>query len=246
MSTLITECFYSVVLFNPISALDAPQIECGFPGAHQEHHPTPVRDCNSVPGHTDDSNRNEVLHCYWRTQRLPPGPSGRRIRCHDDIFTPFGRFKYLRLLFGVTHAGDEYSRQKVDAFDDISSSRRVVEDVIVFSASYEEQKQLVRTLLACADDHHIAINIDKIVFAEPDAIRRIHSWREWILPGSQSHQVDCWIPYDREHHKPSVVTWPLPTSLQLFGTDPHCLGFLLTAAEKRPHLRIDVHPWRRF
>lgn len=80
--------------------------------------------------------------------------------------TPFGRYQYLRLPFGVTHAGDDYSRRVADVFDDIPSSRRVIEDIVVFSSTYEEHKELVRTLLARANKHQVAVNVEKMVFAE--------------------------------------------------------------------------------
>ena len=83
--------------------------------------------------------------------------------------TPFGRYQYLRLPFGITHAGDDYSRRVSEVFDDIENSRRIVEDVIVFSATYEEHLKLVRRLFQRAADHNIAINVSKMVFAQPTA-----------------------------------------------------------------------------
>ena len=81
--------------------------------------------------------------------------------------TPFGRFQYLRLPFGVIHAGDEHGRRVADVFDDIPNSRRVSEDIIVYSANYDEHLQLVRRLFKTADENQIAINVPKIQFAQP-------------------------------------------------------------------------------
>ncbi|KAI9550940.1 hypothetical protein GHT06_000605 [Daphnia sinensis] len=72
--------------------------------------------------------------------------------------TPFGRYQYLRL-----------PRRVSEVFDGIENSRRIVEDVIVFSATYEEHVKLVRRLFQRAADHNIAINVGKIVFAQPTA-----------------------------------------------------------------------------
>ncbi|KZS10058.1 TE: Reverse transcriptase [Daphnia magna] len=80
--------------------------------------------------------------------------------------TPFGRYKYLRLPFGVTHAGDDYSRHVAEIFDDMPCSRRVVEDVIVFSKTYDEHILAVRDLFTRAANHNIALNCDKLVFVE--------------------------------------------------------------------------------
>jgi hypothetical protein len=83
--------------------------------------------------------------------------------------TPFGRYQYRRLPFGITHAGDDYSRRVSEVFDDIPNCHRIVEDVILFSATYEEHIELVRRLFQRAADHNIAINVGKMVFAQPTA-----------------------------------------------------------------------------
>ena len=83
--------------------------------------------------------------------------------------TPFGRFQYLRLPFGIVHAGDDYGRRVSEVFDDLPNSRRVVEDVLVFSATYSEHVKLVRELLRRADEHQVSINARKMQFAQPSA-----------------------------------------------------------------------------
>ena len=56
--------------------------------------------------------------------------------------TPFGRYLYLRLPFGIVHAGDDYCRRVSEDFDDMPACRRIVEAVVVFSKTYEEQLNL--------------------------------------------------------------------------------------------------------
>jgi hypothetical protein len=58
------------------------------------------------------------------------------------ISTPFGRYKYLRLPFGVSLAGDDYGRRLADVFDDFPNCRRVVEDVLVFLRHLDRACQL--------------------------------------------------------------------------------------------------------
>ena len=81
--------------------------------------------------------------------------------------TPFCRHQYRRPPFGITHAGDNYSRRVTEVFDDIENSHRVIEDVIVFLA-YEVHVQLVRRLFQRAVYHNIVVNV-KITFAKPSA-----------------------------------------------------------------------------
>ena len=84
--------------------------------------------------------------------------------------TPLGRYKYNRLPFGVSLAGDDYGRRLANIFDDFLNCRRVVEDILVFSPTWEEHVDLVRRLFRLAADHQIAINVRKVVFAQPSVL----------------------------------------------------------------------------
>jgi hypothetical protein len=84
--------------------------------------------------------------------------------------TPFGRYKYNRLPFGVSLAGDDYGRRLANIFDDFLNCRRVVEDILVFSPTWEEHVDLVRRLFRLAADQQIAINVRKVVFAQPSVL----------------------------------------------------------------------------
>ncbi|KZS09590.1 Uncharacterized protein APZ42_026149 [Daphnia magna] len=84
--------------------------------------------------------------------------------------TPFGRYMYHRLPFGVCHAGDDYSRRVSAVFDDIPNCRRIIEDILIFSETYEEHVSLVKQVFQRAADIQIAINTSKIKFAQPSVL----------------------------------------------------------------------------
>lgn len=84
--------------------------------------------------------------------------------------TPFGRFQYRRLLPGVTHAGDDYARRASDVFDDLPNTRRITEDFLVFSQTYEEHVGLVESLFERGAANNVALNTTKFVFAHPSAV----------------------------------------------------------------------------
>jgi hypothetical protein len=58
--------------------------------------------------------------------------------------TPFGRFQYVRLPMGITHAGDDFGRRVSDVFDNILNTGLVVEDILIFSSTYEEHMATVQ------------------------------------------------------------------------------------------------------
>jgi hypothetical protein len=84
--------------------------------------------------------------------------------------TPFGRYMYHRLPFGVCHAGGDYSRRVSAIFDDIPNCRRIIEDILIFSETYEEHISLVQQVFQRAADNQIAINTGKIQFAQPSVL----------------------------------------------------------------------------
>ena len=75
--------------------------------------------------------------------------------------TPVGRYQYLRLPFGVVHAGDDYCRRVADIFDDIPNTRRIVEDILVFSKTRDEHIEAVRHLFARAAEHDVSRTLGK-------------------------------------------------------------------------------------
>ena len=60
--------------------------------------------------------------------------------------TPVGRYQYLRFPCGVVHAGDDYCRRVANIFDDIPNTRRIVEEIRVFSKTWGEHIEAVRHL----------------------------------------------------------------------------------------------------
>jgi hypothetical protein len=54
-----------------------------------------------------------------------------------------------------------------EVFDDLPNCRRIVEDILVYSATYKEHVEPVRRLFYRAASHDVAINNSKIVFAQP-------------------------------------------------------------------------------
>ena len=66
----------------------------------------------------------------------------------------------------MVHAGDDYCRRVADIFDDIPNTRRIVEDILVFSKTWDEHTEAVRHLLARAAEHDVSLNTRKVQFAQ--------------------------------------------------------------------------------
>ena len=81
--------------------------------------------------------------------------------------TPEGLHQYTRLPMGICHAGDDYGRRFHDIFGHIPNTARCMEDLIIFSKTYDEHKQLLQTVFKTADENNVGFNKKKTVFAAP-------------------------------------------------------------------------------
>ena len=150
--------------------------------------------------------------------------------------TPFGRYEYRRLPFGVSLASDDYWRRAADVFDDVRNSRRVVEDVLVFSRSYEEHETHVRHLLQRAQESGVSLNRAKLTFAETQG-----SFAGYILddtgfrPDPGLTEAIRSFPRPR-HHRLESVFRPLPASRKLLKPAVRGTHAARAAAEGEPSL----------
>ncbi|KZS04174.1 Uncharacterized protein APZ42_032919 [Daphnia magna] len=94
--------------------------------------------------------------------KLPPMRVGRRF---DGPHHPEGLHQYTRLPMGISHARDDYGRRFSDIFGHIPNTARCMEDLIVYSSTYDEHINLLRLLFQTASDNNVSFNRKKTVFA---------------------------------------------------------------------------------
>lgn len=80
--------------------------------------------------------------------------------------SPLGLLQYTRLPMGIRDAGDDYGERIDPIFSSIPNTRRVMEDILAFSETYEEHKVLVRKLFEAAAEHQVSIGAKKLQFAQ--------------------------------------------------------------------------------
>ena len=84
--------------------------------------------------------------------------------------TPEGLHQYTRLPMGICHAGDDYGRRFSDIFGHIPNTARCMEDLVIYSRTYEEHITLLRLLFQTAQDNNVSFNRKKTMFAKETAI----------------------------------------------------------------------------
>ncbi|KAK7113619.1 hypothetical protein V1264_012874 [Littorina saxatilis] len=76
--------------------------------------------------------------------------------------TPFGRYRFTRLPFGVISAQDDFQRKMDEIFEGISGVTPLVDDVIVSGKTREEHDANLRATLNRAASKNLKLNPDKL------------------------------------------------------------------------------------
>ena len=78
--------------------------------------------------------------------------------------TPFGRFKFERLLFGLVSAPEIFQRAMTEMFEDIEKCEVIVDDLLVWGKSVEEHDLTLEKVLQRAEETDLRFNEEKCKF----------------------------------------------------------------------------------
>ena len=81
------------------------------------------------------------------------------------FITPWGRYRFRRAAMGLVSSGDVYNQRGDEALGDIPRTCKVVDDVIIWDASYDEHLRHVWDVIKRCDDNGITLNPKKCAFA---------------------------------------------------------------------------------
>ena len=82
------------------------------------------------------------------------------------ISTPFGLFEFLRMPFGLKNAASTFQRFLDSIFRDLPFVVTYIDDVLVFSDSFEAHQQHLRTVLSRLSEHSLRIHPSKCEFSK--------------------------------------------------------------------------------
>ena len=81
------------------------------------------------------------------------------------FITPYGRFKYLCALYGISSISEHYDRCMAKPFTGLTGFRRIIDDIVIYDSDPQQHTTLV--MQRCADKH-IALNFDKCKFCQTE------------------------------------------------------------------------------
>ena len=76
--------------------------------------------------------------------------------------TPFGRYRFLRLPFGIVSAQDDFQRKMDETFEGIPGVTSLVDDVIVFGKTQEDHDANLQATLERATIKNLKLNPEKL------------------------------------------------------------------------------------
>ncbi len=76
--------------------------------------------------------------------------------------TMFGRYRYLRLPFGLRSSGDEFQRKIDECFEGLTGVVSIVDDILVFGKTREEHDNNLQAALQRSWENGVRLNEDKL------------------------------------------------------------------------------------
>lgn len=81
--------------------------------------------------------------------------------------TPFGRYRFLRMCFGISCAPEIFMQKIVEMFGDIEGVFPYFDDLIIAAADEEEHDQIVDQVLKRAESFNVRFNSEKLQYKQP-------------------------------------------------------------------------------
>ena len=80
------------------------------------------------------------------------------------FITPFGRYKFNRLPFGITSAPEHFQRRMNEILADTEGDVSLIDDVLVYGKTQSEHNQRLLTVLKKLSEAGLTLNKEKCVF----------------------------------------------------------------------------------
>ena len=82
--------------------------------------------------------------------------------------TPFGRYKFCRLPYGVKTASEVYHRTMVELFEDIEGVEIYIDDILIHAPTNEEHNKILKQVLQKCREVNLKLNLAKCRFEKTE------------------------------------------------------------------------------
>ena len=143
--------------------------------------------------------------------------------------TPIGRYRWLRLPFGISSASEVYQRIMDEMLEGIPGAFAVIDDILIAGESIEKHDEILKKVLHRACDYNLKLNFDKVNLRKEEVPYVGHIiTKDGIKPDPNKVQA--------------VQNMPHPTSKNSLR---RFLGFVTYLSKFLPNLSTATEPLRK-
>ena len=131
------------------------------PGVLRERHPLPAvnQTLAQLAGATIFS-KLDAKSGFWQ---IPLSPQSALL---TTFITPFGRYCFHRLPFGITSAPEHFQRRMMEILNGISGAVCMMDDILVHGKTQEEHDECLDKVLQRLQETGMTLNTDKCQFSQ--------------------------------------------------------------------------------
>ena len=78
--------------------------------------------------------------------------------------TPFGRYRFLRVPFGVHSVQDVFQKMVDKTYGDLQGVAAIIDDLLVYGKTKEEHYNNLRAFLQQSRERRVTLNPDKLIY----------------------------------------------------------------------------------
>ncbi|XP_052242487.1 uncharacterized protein K02A2.6-like [Dreissena polymorpha] len=80
--------------------------------------------------------------------------------------TPLGRYRWLRLPFGIKSAPEIYQRIMDEMLKDVEGAFAIIDDILIAGDDIEHHDKIFKTVIKCATEYNLKLNYDKCMIRQ--------------------------------------------------------------------------------
>ena len=120
--------------------------------------------------HISTVGRSIILHQARHKFRFLAGAFIQRVSSFDNIITPYGKFCFNCLPFGISSAPELFQRRMSTTLDSLEGVVCLMDDILIYGKTREEHDKRVLATLERLQKRGITLNKEKCSFAT-DSVR---------------------------------------------------------------------------
>lgn len=122
----------------------------------REHYP--MKSLEDVLGKLSEAKYFSTLDAGQAYYQVPVTEESSKLLTFN---TPFGRYRFKRMAFGIKSAPEVWQRIASQMFDDLEGVEVIMDDILIWGRTLDEHNERLRRVLERCREHHLTLNREK-------------------------------------------------------------------------------------